>query len=66
MIALNVEMLSLFCLPHLFDESALKMLSICFASMMVRFMYCKNVSFGSKVFPRVFGCFVVGSVWLFK
>ena len=62
MIALHVEMLSLFCLPHLFEVSALRMLSICFALMTVRFMYCENVSFGSKIISRVFGCFVVGSV----
>ena len=34
--------------------------------MTVRFMYCENVSFGSKVIPRVFGCFVVDSVGFFK
>ena len=49
MIALNVEMISLFCLTLLFEVSALKKLSICFALMTVRFMYCENVSFGSKV-----------------
>ena len=58
MIALNVEMLSSYCLPHLFDESALGILSVCFVSITVRFMYCENVSFGSKVF----GCFAVGSI----
>ena len=62
MIALNIEMLSSFCLPHLFEVSALRMLSVCFDLTTVRFMYCENVSFGSKVIPRVFGCFVVGSV----
>ena len=41
------------------------MLNICFALMTVRFMYCENVSFGLKVIPRVFGCFVVVGVWLF-
>ena len=49
-------MLSPFCLPHLFEVSALRMLSICFALMMVRFIYCENVSFGSKVIPM--------SVWV--
>ena len=42
------------------------MLSICFALMTATFMYCENVSFGSKVIPRVFGCFIVGGVWLFN
>ena len=46
MIALNVKMISLFCLPYLFEVSALKMLSIYFALMTVRLMYCENVSFG--------------------
>ena len=32
----------------------------------MRFIYCKNVSLRSKVIPRVFGCFVVGSVSLFN
>ena len=44
MIALNVEMLSLFCLPHLFDESAWRMLSVCFASMMVQFRVPANTT----------------------
>ena len=55
-------MLSSFNLPHLFDKSALRMLSVCFASMTMQFMYCENVRFGSKVIPRLFGCFVVGNV----
>ena len=59
-------MISSFCLTHLFEVSALRILSICFALMTVRFMYCENVSFESKVIPRAFGCFVVGGVWLFK
>ena len=29
-------------------------------------MYYENVSFGSQVIPRVFGCFVVANVRLFK
>ena len=62
MIALNVEMLNSFCLPYLFDVNVLKMLSICFALMTVQFMFCENVSFKSKLIPRGFGCFVVGSV----
>ena len=62
MIALNVEMISLFCLPHLFEKSGLRKLSVCFALMMVRFIYCENVSFGSKVISKAFGCFDVESV----
>ena len=46
--ALNVEMISLFYLLHLFEVSTLRMLSVCFALMRVRFMNCENVSFGSK------------------
>ena len=42
------------------------MLSVCFALVMVTFMCCKNVSFGSRVIPRIFRCFVVGNVWLFN
>ena len=48
MIALNVEMISSFCLPHLFDKGALRKLSVCFALMTVRFIYCENVSLGQK------------------
>ena len=42
------------------------MLNNCFALVIVTFIYCQNVSFGSKVIPRIFGCFVVGNVWLFN
>ena len=42
------------------------MLSVCFALVMVMFTCCENVSFGSGVIPRIFGCFVVGSVCLFN
>ena len=38
MIALDVETHSLFCLTHLFVVSALRMLNVCFALMMVRFI----------------------------
>ena len=61
MIALNLEMISLFCLPHLVEVSGLIILSACFALMTVRFMCYKNVSFVSKVISRFFGCFIVGS-----
>ena len=65
-IALNVESINSFCLPHLVEVSAFRMLSICFALVMVTFICCENVSFGSRVIPRIFGCFVVGNVWLFN
>ena len=65
-IALNVEIINSFCLPHLVEVSAFRMLSICFALVMVTFICCKNVSFGSRVIPRIFVCFVVGNVWLFN
>ena len=42
------------------------MLSVCFALVMVTFICYKNVSFGSRVIPRIFECFVVGNVWLFN
>ena len=42
------------------------MLSVCFAVVMVTFICCENVSFGSRVIPRIFECFVVGSIWLFN
>ena len=54
-IALNVETINSFCLPHLIEVSAFRMLNICFALVMVTFISCKNVSFGSKIF-RVFCC----------
>ena len=65
MIALNVEMISSSCLPHLVEASALRMLSVCYALMTVRFMCCENISFGSKVIPRVLGV-LVGSISLFN
>ena len=62
MIALDVETLSSFCSTHLIKVSASRMLSVCFALRRVRFIYCENVSFGSKVIPRDFGCFIVESI----
>ena len=65
-IALNVETVNSFCLPHLVEVSAFRMLSVCFALVMVTFISCQNVSFGSRVISKIFGCFVVGNVWLFN
>ena len=64
-IAFNVEKKS-FYLPHLVEVSVFRMLSVCFVLVMVMFIFCKNVSFGSKLVPRSLGCFVIGSVWLFN
>ena len=49
MIALDVEALNSFCLTYLFEVSALRMLSVYFALMTMRFIYCENVNLGSKV-----------------
>ena len=65
-IALNVETINYFCLFHLVEVSAFRMLSVCFALVMATFICCGNVSFGSRVTPRIFRCFVVGIVWLFN
>ena len=62
-IALNVETINSFCVPHLVEVSAFRILSICFAFVMVTFICYENVSFGSSVIPRILGCFVVGNVW---
>ena len=61
-IALNVETVK----PHLVEVSAFRMSSICFSNDDVYCICCENISFGSKVIPRIFKCFVVGSVWLFN
>ena len=63
-IALNVETINSFCLHHLVEVSAFRMSSTCFVLVMVAFICCENVSFGSRVIPRFFRCFVVGNVWL--
>ena len=61
-IALDVETISFFYLHHLVKVSGLGMLSICFGFVMVMFICCENVSFGSRVIPRVFRCFAVDCV----
>ena len=43
-IALNVEAINSFCLPHLIEVNAFRMLSTCFASVMVMFICYENVS----------------------
>ena len=55
-------MINSFCLPQLVDVSALRTFSVRLALTVVRFMCCENVSFGSRVTPRIFGCLVVGNV----
>ena len=62
---LNVETINSFCLPHLLKGSAFRMLNVCFVLVIMTFICCKNVSFGSRVIPIVFECFV-GNVWLFN
>ena len=47
-IALNVKTINSFCLPHLVEVSAFKMLSDCFALVMVMFICCEKVRFGSR------------------
>ena len=58
-IALNVETINYFCLPHLVEVRVIRMLSVCFALVMVTFICCENVSSGSSGIPRILGCFVV-------
>ena len=57
--ALNVETISSFCLHHFIENVKHFMLSIHFAFSDGHFY----VSFGSRVIPRIFRCFVVGSVF---
>ena len=54
-IALNVETINCFCLPDLEEVSAFRMLSVCFTLVIVTLIYCENVSFGSRVVPRIWG-----------
>ena len=42
------------------------MLSDCFALVVVTFICCEDVCFGSRVISRILGFFVVGNVWLFN
>ena len=65
-IALNAETINSFCLANLVEVSAFRMLSACFALVMMTFICCENVGFGSRVIPRIFECFVVHSVCLFN
>ena len=72
--ALNVETISSICLLHLAEMSALRMLSVCFALVMVTFICCENVSVGFRVIPKifgllllvVFGCVIFSWVWCKK
>ena len=48
-----------FMFPHLVDVSAFRMLRVRFALIVVIFMRCENVSFESKVTPRIFECLAV-------
>ena len=62
MIALNVETIHSFCLPHVVEVSAFRMLSICFALVTMTFICSKNFGFESRVIARIFECFVVDCV----
>ena len=53
--ALNIETIRSFCLPHLVEVSALRMNSVHLALVMVMFMCCENVCFGLIVIPKIFG-----------
>ena len=63
--AFNMETINSFCLLHLVEVSGFRMLSICFALVIVTFICCENVSFELRVIPRIFGCFV-GNVCFFN
>ena len=65
-VALNLETINSLFLSRLIVVSAVRMLSVGSALVMVTFIFCENVSFGSRVIPRVFGCFVIGSICLFN
>ena len=65
-IALNVETINSFCLFCLVEMNAFRMLNVCFVLVVMTFICCENVSFGSRVIPRNLRCFVVGNVWLFN
>ena len=54
-IVLNVQTINFFCLDHLVEVTAFRMLSVCFALVMVVFKCCENVSFGSRVFQEFWG-----------
>ena len=58
-IALDVETINSFCLPHLVEVSAFKMLRVCFGLVMVHLYVVKMLVFG-RVIPKIFECFVVG------
>ena len=61
-VALNVETISFFCLPYFVEVSALRMLSVCFVLVIMTFICCENVSFGSKLIPKILGFFVVDTL----
>ena len=54
-IALNVETITVFfCLPLFLELNAFRILSVFFALVMVTFMCCQNISFGSRMISRTF------------
>ena len=46
-IDLNLETIRFFCLPHLVEMCAFKILSVCFGLEMVTFIYCEKLNFES-------------------
>ena len=66
MTAFNVETTNFFYLPLLLEVSVFRMLRVCFALVMVMFIFFENISFGSKMVPRIFKCFVIGSISFFN
>jgi len=53
-----------FCFPHFVDVNALMTLTVLAAFSLVMFMCSPKFSLGSKVTPRIFGCFTVGILML--
>ena len=51
-------------LPHEVPESALYILTVLYALVLVYLMCSANVSLGSRVRPRIFGKGLVARVWL--
>ena len=61
--ALYVASIVSLCLPHFVEVRTLSML-ICFVCFGCGQVYVSAVSLGSNVSPSIFGCVVMGSVYL--
>ena len=65
-IALYVWSMISFCLPHLVDVRAVRMLRVRFAlSVMILIICSEYVDLEPNVRPKIFGCFSVGIILLF-